>query len=394
MSFASTLNKWKKVIEEDVTTNITNFQLSFAANVDKVLNSMGDSTEKDRLLRKHLSTYAPTPIPGFEWSLINAVDYNFDGFSGQHLCDYSILRGLPNIQHESLQVPTLLVVQNMSLASKLSYEDSALIDYVCQKWNMKTSAQINFNFKDIRAFIMHDSNNIVLCFRGTEIINPKDWSTDVKLKFVPMAAQSLDGANSPSTPTTPTPQVHFGFYNALGLTSTYEGISPYSMVGDEVRQMLIAHPHKKLWITGHSLGGALASVFVAQLVLDNDDDILQHLAGLYTFGQPRCGDIEYKNLFNGLTKQGLVYRIVNKKDVVCTLPLKIANYIHHGNKIRIADRKITLPIGDKSIERTSTITKAALPINSTLKKIMFALLPNILEDHYPSEYVRNVQLFI
>lgn len=75
----------------------------------------------------------------------------------------------------------------MSLASKLAYEDPVLINYVCKNmWNMETNDSLNFAFKDLRAFIMHDRDNIVLSFRGTEIINPKDWSTDVQLKFSPM----------------------------------------------------------------------------------------------------------------------------------------------------------------------------------------------------------------
>jgi len=394
--FNGTIDKFEAVFSR----NVTSFTNSLADGVDRILLGMPDSAERDKAIRKLMSKYAPSPVIGFDWSIINAVDFDFEGFSGKHLTAYSILNQHPDIPSSSVQFPSLLVLHHMSLASKLAYEDPSIIMHVCKNWNMHINENLIFWFKDFRAYIMYDDNNIVLSFRGTEIINPKDWSTDLKLKFVPMASlilneageqvieEILDGASSAIESL-----VHFGFYNALGLTNTYKGASPFSKLREVLHQMHQANPQKKIWINGHSLGGALASVFVAQLVLRNDI-LLSHLGGLYTFGQPRCGNNDFANLFNDLIERGLVYRTVNKRDLVCKLPMQVTKYLHHGGKVSISRAKLVLPCKGQFVELAPLVTYKELQPNSTMKKVMFALLPGMVEDHYPSEYVRNVKLFV
>ncbi|ELR25498.1 lipase, partial [Acanthamoeba castellanii str. Neff] len=53
-------------------------------------------------------------------------------------------------------------------------------------------------------------------------------------------------------------------------------------------------PVRKLWVTGHSLGGALATLFVAQMMQDFPDSE-ENIGSVYTFGQPRLGDV-YANI--------------------------------------------------------------------------------------------------
>lgn len=54
---------------------------------------------------------------------------------------------------------------------------------------------------------------------------------------------------------------------------------------------------KKLYITGHSLGGALATVFVAKMI-QSESPLMQYFAGLYTFGQPNIGDEDFGKAFS------------------------------------------------------------------------------------------------
>ncbi|NEQ55568.1 MAG: hypothetical protein F6K11_36550, partial [Leptolyngbya sp. SIO3F4] len=73
-------------------------------------------------------------------------------------------------------------------------------------------------------------------------------------------------------------------------------------------------PLPPLLITGHSLGGALATMAAASL-LENGFDV----AGVYTFGQPRVGDLTFiKQLDEKLPNK--VFRFINNNDIVPHVP--------------------------------------------------------------------------
>lgn len=71
-----------------------------------------------------------------------------------------------------------------------------------------------------------------------------------------------------------------------------------------------------VWITGHSLGGALAALAAAKLLVEHKLE----LAGLYTFGQPPVGTIRFCSRFE---KQfpNRFFRFVNHTDAVSGAPI-------------------------------------------------------------------------
>ncbi len=71
----------------------------------------------------------------------------------------------------------------------------------------------------------------------------------------------------------------------------------------------------KIWITGHSLGAALATLAA---------DRYGNVQGLYTFGSPRVGDQDFKKDFNVNA-----YRFVNNSDIVTKVPPS-SMYCHVG----------------------------------------------------------------
>ena len=80
---------------------------------------------------------------------------------------------------------------------------------------------------------------------------------------------------------------------------------------------------KQLWITGHSLGGALAVIAGAAYLRDYS------IAGVYTYGQPKLTVSGTADLYH--TKlDGRYIRFVNNHDVVPTLP---PGYKHFGELI-------------------------------------------------------------
>lgn len=120
----------------------------------------------------------------------------------------------------------------------------------------------------------------VLVFRGTEATKLEDIKADLK-------AVTTRQANH---------KVHTGFLCAF----------------NDVRDKVVSDVEKlgdyALYVTGHSLGGALALIATRELAVDN-------LAACYTFGSPRVGNAEF-----GSPIKTPVYRVVNTADIVPRLP--------------------------------------------------------------------------
>jgi len=71
--------------------------------------------------------------------------------------------------------------------------------------------------------------------------------------------------------------IHPGFWNAY--------LSVATIVRVQTQFLLSKYRGSKIYVTGHSLGGALAQIAALDLKL-----FYGHVDGLYTFGQPRIGN--------------------------------------------------------------------------------------------------------
>ena len=137
----------------------------------------------------------------------------------------------------------------------------------------------------------------ILAFRGTESDVRDDWSTDFTHELI-----DLQGAGTETDG-----HVHKGFTNALDLVWT-----------DVLAQ--VKRSKGPIFVTGHSLGGALATLATLRLMLLDDPKI--RVAALYTYGSPRVGDAGFAKLFNTLhEKHGVkLRRYVNNNDIVAMIP--------------------------------------------------------------------------
>ncbi|NBD38588.1 MAG: DUF2974 domain-containing protein [Verrucomicrobia bacterium] len=121
----------------------------------------------------------------------------------------------------------------------------------------------------------------VLAFRGTQTDSLADIKTDLR-------AYTTKRGNE---------KTHTGFLDA------------FKKVKDTVEQDLHAlGKDYAVYITGHSLGGALALVATKQLQSEQ-------FAACYTFGSPRVGNSEF-----GDSIKTPIYRVVNTADIVPRLP--------------------------------------------------------------------------
>lgn len=156
-----------------------------------------------------------------------------------------------------------------------------------------------FDRDGAQAYCLETHHDTVVVGRGTEPDEVNDVKADVNALTV--AAETVG-------------RVHRGF------KSEADDLWP------DIERALIAN-EKPLWFAGHSLGGALATIFAGRAFVS---DIKSMPSGLYTYGSPRVGDRRYINYCD---IQHL--RWVNNNDIVTRLPPIWFGYRHAAPELYI-----------------------------------------------------------
>lgn len=154
----------------------------------------------------------------------------------------------------------------------------------------------------------------VISFRGTEVQgNLLDAFRNVMTDLSAIQTRPLEGLPG---------GVHSGFAGALD--ALWQGTSDSSL-GVYVQQ----HPHHRYWITGHSLGGALATLVAPRLARVTGDDAA--VVGIYTFGSPRVGNRAFAQAHDARFGRGH-FRIALASDIVPHLA-PAEDYEHDGLRL-------------------------------------------------------------
>lgn len=152
------------------------------------------------------------------------------------------------------------------------------------------------------------TENIVVSFRGSS--NIPNWISNLnfpKEKQYP----KCNGC-----------KVHRGFYKAWD--------SVRERVVAEVKRLHKEEPNAQIFLTGHSLGAALAVLCAAELGA-SARSLGFPIEGVYTFGEPRVGNKAFHDFYNLGTK--VSWRVTHWKDPVPTLPPTILGFHHISNEI-------------------------------------------------------------
>ncbi len=180
---------------------------------------------------------------------------------------------------------------------------------------------------------------VLLVFRGTETSQAADVMTDLKTWKTPLAERGWPASWG---------SAHAGFVEA------FETVEPLLLekLGE------ITERGDRVWVTGHSLGGGLATLMTARLLRARDEGASFDVAGLYTFGSPRVGNKAFAAAFRAAAdKHGAhVVRVRNGDDVVTSVPGLMLEYEHVGTLAYLTEDEIT--VGPKGEPKYATSSVA------------------------------------
>lgn len=233
--------------------------------------------------------------------------------------------------------------------SNLAYKEPDVASKVFKKMGYDSTFYEN---KGSNVYVLEGGEDIIVVCRGTE---PKQWS-DIKADLTIDRVSSRSGNG----------RVHRGF-------RTYT-----DHVWEDVKYHVLQHPDKKLWLTGHSLGAAMATLMARRFVLD---PINRHVEGLFTFGSPRVGNRTYINEFNNLVTH---HRWVNDGDIVTKVPFS-PWYYHCGTKYHLSSTGI---FSEKEQIRKKILLVGKLLIG--FWKGMLNIITSDAKDHSSDLYAQRL----
>jgi len=131
-------------------------------------------------------------------------------------------------------------------------------------------------------------------------------------------------------------------------------------------------PGTRLYLAGHSLGGALA-MLCAYALLESGYPVI----GVYTYGQPRVGNGPFARAYNEALGNR-TWRIVNAGDPVTRMPWQLGTYRHAGIEVflpRNGGLEIARPWWSRAADYVQT---ASAPETSEFVRLAAHSLDNYL----------------
>jgi predicted lipase len=197
------------------------------------------------------------------------------------------------------------------------------------------------------------NRQVIVVFRGS--VTVRDWLVNGKL-YMASTANPLKQATSVTIPQSENVGMHCGFHSYLfGNRSKRADVkSKYDQILDHVRSLLATYDGFSIMLTGHSLGGALATLCSFRMALE--DDIIKPITCI-TFASPRTGNAAFCRAFQELELQQKIVclRVANKRDLITKHPdrLNICTFFYQDSIFRHVGMELKLyPETKKQPNRT------------------------------------------
>ena len=238
-----------------------------------------------------------------------------------------------------------------------------------QKEDPKFSSVTGFSKNSSQAILVEHEDFFTMAFRGTDEL--LDWLDNFDLIVKPVLllveGEKLDG------------YFHQGFWKATD--DIWEPLlAKYQQFQQEDRDKQKDVKQKKvrpLFLTGHSLGGAMATIAAAKLIHQDLPFI-----STYTFGQPRTMTHNTARIINGKVENRF-FRFQNNNDIVTRAPARASGYSHVGSFVYISE--------DKSLHNDIGWWYRFLDsVEGVIESIPIKGLDGV-EDHSMSDYLKAVE---
>jgi hypothetical protein len=217
----------------------------------------------------------------------------------------------------------------------------------------------------------------ILCYRGTEPTNLGNWlgDADVGSETVDLGGTRLC--------------VHSGFHRNMRATRwpvlerLHAAARGESLASATTR---VEHALEALYITGHSLGGAMAVLFALGLAGHDEHRVLgERLRAVYTFGQPLAVGGPLPEAATALGSR--VYRHVLARDIVPSLPPAAWGSLEHfGHEFHYANGQWRRhDLVTVQLARFREVGRSLLGMFAPVKKR--DALRYTMADHGPHRYI-------
>lgn len=312
---------------------------------------------------------------------------------------FPVYPDLPDRLAAALAIPDPTVAHVLATCAGYSYSDPKTVATMMARLGLEdnrcltVSESVDAMFICSTAYLVQSACGrvAILSYRGTEPANFINWLTDADVNPDKVAFTFGEKARPFD--------VHAGFYRNVRATR-YEVVAALqkALAGESIVAGASAPPHRleALYLTGHSLGAAMAAMMGLMLTVEDAyRPIFEKLRGVYTYGQPMIGSPALAEACNGLKfLRDHVVRYIYRSDVVAALPPTASGEFAHFGKERQFVEKEGAGTWVDNAAPTRQVSHLAELLMATLafpaRQLRWSRnLPfqHSLDDHGPQHYV-------
>lgn len=257
---------------------------------------------------------------------------------------FPVYHDLPNILVATESHPNSVIAHVLGTCAGYAYSDADTVAMMMARMGLKENhclriaQSVDPMLISSTSFLIQsqDGRSLVLCYRGTEPVSLINWLTDADINPEKVSIALPDAP--------PTFEVHSGFYRNVRATR-YQVVAAIKRALE--RESILGKggpmpaPLEALYITGHSLGGAMAVLMAIMLMSERAyTEIAAKLKAVYTFGQPMIGTPALADACGDHPFLGKhVVRYVYNNDIVPQLPPTASgSFAHFGPEYRYRRR--------------------------------------------------------